>query len=168
VAGCAEESDGKTEAGVRTVSLDAFTIAALHRHLAMLDREQQDFGSAYAAGGWLFVWENGQRLHPDTVTDRFNRLVDAARARRIRLHDVRHTYSTLSLDSGIEPKTLSDRVGHSNPTVTFQIYAHRSTGRDRTAAELIGRLIEEAVSGSEDTSFRASDEVVTTVFTTSP
>ena len=44
----------------------------------------------------------------------FNRLVDAAGARRIRLHDVRHTYSALSLDSGIEPKILSDRVGHSN------------------------------------------------------
>ncbi len=151
VAGRAEESDGKTEAGVRTVSLDAFTIAALRRHLAMLDVERQAFGPAYAAGGWLFVWENGQRPHPDTVTGMFNRLVDAADSRRIGLHDVRHTYSTLSLDSGIEPKILSDRVGHSNPTVTFQIYAHRSTGRDRTAAEIIGRLIEEAVSGSEGT-----------------
>ena len=85
------------------------------------------------------------------MTNTFNRLVDAAGAQRIRLHDIRHTYSTLSLDSGIEPKILSDRVGHSNPTVTFQIYAHRSTGRDRAAAELIGHLIEGAISGSEDT-----------------
>jgi integrase len=53
-------------------------------------------------------------------------------ARRLRLHDVRHTYSTLSLDTGIEPKILSDLVGHSNPAVTFQIYAHRSR-RARTA-----------------------------------
>jgi len=90
VAGRAEESDGKTEAGVRTVSLDAFTIAALRRHLAMLHVEQQAFGPTYAAGGWLFVWENGQRPHPDTVTGMFNRLVDAAGSRRIRLHDVRH------------------------------------------------------------------------------
>jgi integrase len=59
VAGRAEESDGKTEAGVRTVSLDAFTIAALRRHLVMLQVEQQAFGSSYAGGGWLFVWENG-------------------------------------------------------------------------------------------------------------
>ncbi len=58
----------------------------------------------------------------------FNRLVDAAGSRRIRLHDVRHTYSTLSHDSGIEPKILSDRVGHSNPTVTFQIYAIAPSG----------------------------------------
>jgi integrase len=61
-----------------------------------------------------------------------------------------HTYSTLSLDTGIEPKILSDRVGHSNPAVTFQIYAHCSTGQDRAAAELIGRLIERAVTGPKD------------------
>ena len=64
---------------------------------------------------------------------------------------MRHTYSTLSLDPGIEPTILSDRVGHSNPTITFQIYGHRSTGRDRAAADLIGRLIEDAASGSEGT-----------------
>ncbi|MEN3264321.1 MAG: hypothetical protein V7646_1215 [Pseudonocardia sp.] len=145
VGGRAEESDGKTDAGVRTVSLDAFTVGALRPHLAMLDDERAAFGTACAAGGWLFVWLDGRRPHPDSVTDRFNRLVDRAGARRIRLHDVRHTYSTLSLDTGIEPKILSDRVGHSNPAVTFQIYAHRSTGQDRAAAELIGRLIERAV-----------------------
>jgi integrase len=100
-AGRAEESDGKTEAGVGTVSLGSFTIAALQRHLDMLDAERQVFGPAYAAGGWLFVWENGQRPHPDTVTDRFNGLIDKTGARRIRLHDVRHTYSTLSRMSGI-------------------------------------------------------------------
>jgi integrase len=88
VGGRAEESDGKTAAGVRTVSLDAFTIAALRRHLAVLDIEQQAFGPAYPPDGWLFVWPNGQRPHPDTVTDRFNHLVDAAGARRIQLHDV--------------------------------------------------------------------------------
>jgi integrase len=51
-----------------------------------------------------------------------------AGARRIRLHVVRHTYSALSFDTVIEPKSLSDRVGHPNPAVTLQIYAHRSTG----------------------------------------
>jgi integrase len=53
------------------------------------------------------------------------------------------------LDSGIDPKILSDRVGHSNPTITFQVYTHRSTGRDRAAAQLIGQLIEDAVRGDD-------------------
>ena len=41
-------------------------------------------------------------------------------------------------------------VGHSNPAMTFEIYAHRSTGQDRIAAELIGQLIEWTVTGPKD------------------
>ncbi|MGH3571779.1 MAG: hypothetical protein ACRDUW_08110, partial [Pseudonocardiaceae bacterium] len=62
VAGRAEESDGKTEAGVRTVSLDAFTIAALRRHLAMLDVERQ--GPAYAAGAGCSSGRTGSGRTP--------------------------------------------------------------------------------------------------------
>ena len=53
--------------------------------------------SAHLAGEWLAV-RLGERSAstPDTVTGIFNRLVGAADSRRIRLHDVRHTYSTLS------------------------------------------------------------------------
>jgi integrase len=145
VDGRVEDEDGKSDAGVRTVSLDAFTVAALREHLAMLDQERRAFGTAYPNHGALVVWPDGKRLHPATITSRFNKLVDAAGVRRVRLHDIRHTYSTLSLDSGVEPKILSDRVGHANMNVTFQIYTHHSTGHDRQAAELISRLIQEAM-----------------------
>ena len=138
VAGRAEESDGKTAAGVRSVALDAFTIEALRGHLAMLDEERRAFGEAYHGSGWLYVWPDGRRPHPDSVTDRFNRLVDRAGVRRIRLHDVRHTYATLALNSGVEPKIVSDRVGHSNPGITFQITLTGrpdSTDRPQTSPE---------------------------------
>jgi len=53
VAGRAEESDNKSEAGVRIVALDAFSIGALRQHLTMLNKEHHAFGTAYAPGGWL-------------------------------------------------------------------------------------------------------------------
>jgi hypothetical protein len=70
-------------------------------------------------------------VHPDTVTDRFNRLVDRAGVKRIRLHDVRHTYATVSLDSGVDPKIVSDRIRHANMAYTLTTYTYRSTGKDR-------------------------------------
>jgi integrase len=149
VDGRTEDEDGKTEAGRRIVALDALTVAALRKHLEMLDEERSAFGRAYPQHGALFVWADGKRVHPQTITNRFNTLVDTAGARRIRLHDVRHTYATLALDSGVEPKILSDRVGHSNMSVTFQVYAHRSTGHDRVAADLIGGLIRDALDEPE-------------------
>jgi integrase len=114
VDGKAEESDGKTESRNRTVALDPLTIAYLRRHLVMLDRECREFGSGYRDHGKLFCHPDGTPIHPDTITRRFNRLVDRAGVPRIRLHDVRHTYATLSLDAGVEPKVVSDRIGHAN------------------------------------------------------
>jgi integrase len=135
VAGRAEDSDGKTDAGRRRISLDRFTVAALRSHLARLDEERQAWGADYDVRAFLFCHTDGKPLHPDTITARFNRLVDRAGVPPIRLHDVRHTYATLLLDAGVDPKIVSDRVGHANMAVTLQIYAHHSTGRDRHAAE---------------------------------
>jgi integrase len=145
VAGRAVDSDGKSDSGWRTISLDPFTVTTLRTYVQMLDEERAAFGDDYPDHGKLMCFEDGRMMHPDTITRRFNRLVDRAAARRIHLHDVRHTYTTLSMDAGIDPKIVSDRVGHSNMQVTFQIYTHRSTGRDREAAEHIGDLIRRTV-----------------------
>jgi integrase len=145
VDGKAIDSDGKSDSGWRVISLDAFTVSELRTYLATLDEERAAFGTDYPTHGRLMCFEDGRTLHPDTITRRFNRLVDRAGVPRIRLHDVRHTYATLAMDSGIDPKIVSDRVGHSNMAVTLQIYTHRSSGRDRAAAEHIGDLIRRTV-----------------------
>jgi len=148
VAGRAEDSDGKTESSRRTISLDPFTVAALRQHLNMIDKERAAFGAAYPAHGKLMCFEDGRLLHPDTITRRFNRLVDRAGVRRIRLHDVRHTYATLARDLGVNSKIVTDRLGHANESVTHQIYTHPSDGQDRPAAEMIAHMIIEALDRS--------------------
>jgi integrase len=145
VAGQAEDSDGKTEDSRRIISLDLFTIAALRKYVGMLDKERTAFGSSYPDHGKLMVFEDGRPLHPDTITRGFNRLVDRAGVRRIRLHDIRHTYATLARDLGVNGKIVTDRLGHANEAVTQQIYTHPSTGQDRAAAEMIASLIAEAL-----------------------
>jgi integrase len=145
VAGRAEDSDGKSDDSVREVAIDPFTGAALVPYLAKLDEERRAFGTAYPDHGKLMAYEDGRLPHPDTVTRMFNRLVDAAGVPRIRLHDVRHTYATLSLDAGVDLKIVSDRIGHSDTSITSKVYVHRSSGHDEAAAALIGKLIGEAI-----------------------
>ena len=145
VKGHAADSDGKTEGSRRIISLDRFTVGALCQHVEMIDSEREAFGASYPDHGKLMCFADGRRLHPDTVTSRFNRLVDKAGVRRIRLHDVRHTYATLARDLGVNSKIVTDRLGHANESVTQQIYAHKSIGQDRAAAEMIAGRIEEAL-----------------------
>lgn len=148
VAGQAVDSDGKSDSGWRTISLDPFTIVTLRAYVQMLDEERAAFGDDYPNHGKLMCFEDGRMVHPDTITRRSNRLVDRTGARRIHLHDVRHTYTTLSMDAGIDPKIVSDRVGHSNMQVTFQVYTHRSTGRcGKQTSRLLGFFAVIRVSG---------------------
>lgn len=83
------------------------------------------------------------------MTDRFAGLwvlvAHRTGVRRIRLHDIRHTYVTLARDHGVDSKVLSDRVGHASETATKQIYTHRSVGYDRDAANELAALIENAL-----------------------
>ena len=118
VRGYATDSDGKTEGSRRIISLDRFTVGALCQHVEMIDSEREAFGASYPDHGKLMCFADGRRLHPDTVTSRFNRLVDKAGVRRIRLHDVRHTYATLARDLGVNSKIVTDRLGHANESVT--------------------------------------------------
>src|ERR1019366_1118158 len=145
VAGRAQESDGKSAAGRRGISLDSFTTAKLRKLVDVLASERRALGREYPSHGLLMVNEVGRPLHPDTITTRFNRLVDRSGVPRIRLHDVRHTYATLAMDQGVDPKTLSDRIGHANTSVTLQIYGHRSHGRDTVMAQALGELIQSAL-----------------------
>ncbi|UBV43208.1 tyrosine-type recombinase/integrase [Deinococcus taeanensis] len=44
--------------------------------------------------------------------------------RRIRIHDIRHTYASLAIYQGLDPKALADRLGHSRASLTPDVYGH--------------------------------------------
>lgn len=143
VDGKAVDEDGKSESGRRKISLDAHTVAALRDYLSVLDAERKEWGESYPTHGKLFCYEDGRRIHPDTITRRFNRLVDRAGLPHITLHGVRHSYATVSVDNGINPKVVSERIGHSSVAFTMQTYVQRSADleRDSAAASTIAELI---------------------------
>lgn len=78
---------------------------AYRRHVAMLMRERVLFDKEYHPAGKMFCHPDGTPLHPDTITRRFNRMVDSAGVPRIRLHDVRHSYVTVCLDAGVDSRS---------------------------------------------------------------
>lgn len=71
--GQARDSDGKSSAGRRDISLDSFTCQQLAKLLIRLDDERKAFGPDYPSHGLLMVNQEGRPLHPDSITARFNR-----------------------------------------------------------------------------------------------
>lgn len=56
----------------------------------------------------------------------------------VTLHALRHTHASQLIAAGLDVVTVSRRLGHSNPTVTLNVYAHLFGNTDeRAAAEAI-------------------------------
>lgn len=57
------------------------------------------------------------------------------------LHTFRHTHASLLIFAGVDPKTVSQRLGHEDVAFTLRTYAHIMPGQDRQAARAVDRLL---------------------------
>src|SRR3954447_4911053 len=89
----------------------------------------------------VFTREDGAPLHPDFVSQSFERTIRAAGLRRIRLHDLRHTHATHALRAGVPTKIVSERLGHATPEFTMRMYQHALPGMQAEAAAKIADLV---------------------------
>ena len=70
--------------------------------------------------GWLFQTPVGTQIDPSNLRKLFNRLLTDAKLRRIRFHDLRHTFASLLLQNGESP----EQMGHFSIQVTVDIDGH--------------------------------------------
>jgi integrase len=132
----------KTDKGRRTIALDGKTLSALRAHRVAQNGERLMLGPAYTNDGDLvFTRPDGSGIHPERLSRWFGQRCRTAGLPAIRLHDVRHSYVTALLASGVPLKVVSQRVGHASPMVTMAIYQHVLPGDDRAAADIGARAI---------------------------
>ena len=119
--------DTKTAAGTRTIILPPSTAALL--------RERQKS----ALTDWIFPnpLRPEQPTRPDTAYDRMKALLKEAGLPSIRFHDLRHTFATHALTSGVDVKTLSGILGHTRSAFTLDTYTHTTGDMQKRAAEIV-------------------------------
>jgi integrase len=71
--------------------------------------------------------EDGKPKQPESLTHEFTYLVGRIKDfPRVRFHDLRHSHATQLLGSGVHPKIVQERLGHSTITTTMDLYSHVS------------------------------------------
>ena len=132
----------KTQRSRRTIYLDTTTVAVLKEHKRRQREEQLAAGETWdKSNDLVFRDDLGRLVHPDWFLREFNLLVQNAEVPRIRLHDLRHTYATLALKTGVHPKVVSERLGHATVGITLDLYSHVTPGIARDAAEAVATTI---------------------------
>ena len=145
-----EERQTKTRKG-RPVSIDAGTVAVLRQQSERQLADADQWGDTWEATGHVFTREDGQPWHPDRVRVLFGEAVKAVDVPRIRMHDLRHTWATLALRAGVNPKVVQERLGHANISITMDTYSHVLPDLQESAAELVASLIAGADAKAEET-----------------
>lgn len=129
------EDTPKSDAGSRTIALDADTVTALREHRKRQLEDRLAWGSAWTDSGRVFTREDGTELRPESLTDKFQALRASAGLPPIRLHDLRHGAASLMLASGVDMKVVQETLGHSMMSLTADTYTSVYVEVSRDAAE---------------------------------
>lgn len=100
-----------------------------------------------------YVFGSGRKGKPYGASTLRQWLVAAckrAKVRELGPHALRHSFATHALDAGEALKEVSETLGHSNVGITAAIYSHAVKRRRRGAANALGRIISEAVTGAPE------------------
>ena len=123
--------DTKTKNGMRTIILVPSTLEMLK------EREKS------AVSEWIFPNFFFQELpiNPHSAYTKFKSILKKYGLPDIRFHDLRHTFATQAVFTGINPKVLSDILGHADASFTLDRYAHVTADMQEKASEIVGGIM---------------------------
>ena len=123
--------DTKTYAGTRKIVLPPSTAELLRA------RKKQSFSA------WIFhdPLRPEAPISPDSAYRQLKKLLAEAGLPSIRFHDLRHTFSTHALASGVDAKTLSGILGHTKASFTLDTYTHTTGDMQKRAADIVGGFL---------------------------
>lgn len=133
--------DVKSDAGERVMPLGPSTVQVLREYQARRDGWQQVSGAAWPDSGRFFVRPDGQPWHPDTVSKRFDALIETSGLPPIRLHDLRHCAATYLRAGGADIKEVQETLGHANAAITSDTYTSVLLEFQRAHADTVGEII---------------------------
>lgn len=121
----------KTDKGVRSITLPQSVIEML--------RTRQKA----AISEWIFP----NLLHPEYPVSpaaayrKLKAILKRAELPMIRFHDLRHTFATHAMQGGVDAKTLSGILGHTNASFTLDTYTHVTADMQHSASEVVSNMI---------------------------
>jgi integrase len=124
----------KTNASHRSLRVPAEILEALKERRRGYELERQLAGGSWMEGDYVFASSVGTPLHESTLRTQHRALIARAGVPYITLHEIRHTYTSLSRLAGVDVKEVSRRLGHASTRTTLDIYQHLYDEQDTAAA----------------------------------
>ncbi len=126
----------------RAVPLPGLCVAPLRWHRMWQAAARAKVRESRATGtDYVFATRNGRSVEPRNLYRSFTRVAESAGIRVIRLHDARHGTATLLTAAGVTPRVVMEILGHSQISITVDVYTHAVQDTQREAMSHMDRLL---------------------------
>ena len=122
------------------MALGPETLAVLKRHRLAQAEARLAIG-VYEDHGLVFASQLGTPIDPSYLRRVWARIVKRAELPHLKFHDCRHIAAQLMLQSGVNPKVASERLGHSSVALTLDVYSAVLPTLQASAAEAVEQLV---------------------------
>lgn len=99
------------------------------------------FGQGIPNSGYCFTQDNGEMMNPQAPTSYLQRFGKKYNLPGIHPHALRHSMATLSIANGADIVSVSEKLGHSNTSITLDVYSHANEEAQRRANEVYAGAI---------------------------
>lgn len=98
-------------------------------------------GQGIPLNGFCFTQDNGEMMNPQAPTSYLIRFGKRYNLPGIHPHALRHTMATLSIANGADIVSISEKLGHAEPSITLNVYSHANEEAQRRANEVLANAI---------------------------
>ena len=98
-------------------------------------------GERWVNTGYCFTREDGEPMHPDSITSWLSNFSKKHGLPHINPHKFRHTQASILINEGVDIVTVAKRLGHKQVTTTENIYAHALAKADAEANAVVASVL---------------------------
>lgn len=131
----------KNNSSTRVIRLPSNLVSLLKEYKVWWDEEKAKHGDLWEKTDRLFVQNCGKDMSNATISNWLKKFELDNNLKHVTLHGLRHTNITMQITNGVDIKTVSARVGHSDIQTTLNIYSHYTKESDKKASDLIDKII---------------------------
>jgi len=135
------EQSPKTKKSIRTIPIPLNIIPLLKERQEQQEKEKAAAFDLYTENNYVFCTVLGLPIDPRNLSRSFQRILKRAQLDQKRFHDLRHTYATRLFEKDVSLKTVQMLLGHSNISITANIYTHVMPEEKSKATDKINDLL---------------------------
>ena len=138
------EKGTKTASSTRTLYLPDTLCDMLKAAKENQQACRAEYKNAYDDNDYVVVMEDGRPFRPNYLSELFSKFLADNDLPKIVLHELRHTFASLSNQAGIPAYNIGKALGHSTPATTQKIYTHLLDQTHTQAVEGVAAIADEA------------------------